>query len=84
VRGPDAIKIDALRKQVEERCKSWQGVYLIPRYQIVTAGDVDGDEESHGGNGCGDADLLLFLSYGAFRIACRGFVQMHCTFDLFC
>jgi hypothetical protein len=65
---PYAVNVDALRKQVEERCKRWQGVYLIPQYQIVTANDAVEMRKAMEGTDA-DADLLLFLSRGAFRIA---------------
>ena len=64
---PDVVNIDALRKQVEERCRRWQGVYQIPQYQIVTAEDAEGIRRAMEGTDA-DADLLLFLSKGAFRI----------------
>jgi hypothetical protein len=68
IEKPDDINIDAIRKQVEERCKRWQGVYQIPQYQIVTAEDAMEMRRAMEGTDA-DADLLLFLSKGAFRIA---------------
>lgn len=65
---PDAVNLDALRKQVEERCRRWQGGYLTPEYQIVTKEDTEDIRRAMQGTDA-DADLLLFLSYGAFRIA---------------
>jgi hypothetical protein len=65
---PDGVNVDSLRKQVEERCKRWHGVYLIPQYQIVTAEDAMEMMKAMEGTDA-DADLLLFLSKGAFRIA---------------
>ncbi len=63
----DAVNVDALRKQVEERCKRWQGLYKIPQYQIVTAEDAMEMRKAMAGTDA-DSDLLLFLSRGAFRI----------------
>jgi hypothetical protein len=68
IEEPDAVNIDALRKQVEERCKRWQGVYQIPQYQIVSADDAMEIGKAMEGTDA-DADLLLFLSKGGFRIA---------------
>ena len=68
IEEPDAVNTDALRKQVEERCKRWQGVYQIPQYQIVSAEDAMEMGKAMEGTDA-DADLLLFLSKGAFRIA---------------
>jgi hypothetical protein len=68
IEEPDAVNIDALRKQVEERCKRWQGVYQIPQYQIVSAEDAMEMGKAMEGTDA-DVDLLLFLSKGAFRIA---------------
>ena len=65
---PDTINLNPLRKQVEERCKRWQGGYLSPEYQIVTDEDAKDIRKAMEETDA-DADLLLFLSYGAFRIA---------------
>jgi hypothetical protein len=37
---PDMVNLDALRKQVEERCRRWKGGYLTLEYQIVTSEDA--------------------------------------------
>lgn len=65
---PEAVNIGALRNQVEERCRRWKGGYLTPEYQIVTVEDTEAIRKAMMGTDA-DADLLLFLSYGAFRIA---------------
>ena len=57
-----------IERQVRDRCRGWQGGYLTPEYQIVTDEDArDLREALHKTNA--PPDLLVFLSYGAFRIA---------------
>ena len=53
---------------VADKCGRWKGGYLTPQYQIVT------DEDSRGlrkalQRAVAPIELILFLSYGAFRIA---------------
>lgn len=57
-----------IKRQVRDRCRGWQGGYLTPEYQVITDEDARGLREAlHRTNV--PSDLLLFLSYGAFRIA---------------
>jgi hypothetical protein len=53
---------------IRDKCGRWKGGYLTPEYQIVI------DEDSRGlrkalQRASAPIELLLFLSYGAFRIA---------------
>ena len=60
---PDAVNLDALRKQVEERCRRWQGGYLTPEYQIVTKEDAEDIRRAIQGTDA-DADLLFSFYMG--------------------
>lgn len=53
---------------VKDKCGRWKGGYLTPEYQIVTDEDARGLRKSLQ-RATAPIDLLLFLSYGAFRIA---------------
>jgi hypothetical protein len=53
---------------IRDKCGRWKGGYLTPEYQIVI------DEDSRGlrkalQRASAPIELLLFLSYGSFRIA---------------
>jgi hypothetical protein len=53
---------------VKDKCGRWKGGYLISEYQIVTDPDARGIRKALGRTSA-PLDFLLFLSYGAFRIA---------------
>ena len=53
---------------VRDKCGRWKGGYLTPEYQIVTDEDARGLRKALQMANA-PLDLLLFLSYGAFRIA---------------
>lgn len=53
---------------VKDKCGRWKGGYLTPEYQIVTDEDARGLRKALQ-RASAPIDLLLFLSYGAFRIA---------------
>lgn len=53
---------------VKDKCGRWKGGYLSPEYQIVTEHDAREIRKALQ-KASAPLDLLLFLSYGAFRIA---------------
>ena len=53
---------------VKDKCGRWKGSYLTPEYQIVTDEDARGLRKALQ-RANAPIELLLFLSYGAFRIA---------------
>ena len=53
---------------VRDKCGRWKGGYLTPEYQIVTDEDARGLRKALQ-RASAPIELLLFLSYGAFRIA---------------
>lgn len=53
---------------VTDKCGRWTGGYLTPQYQIVTDEDAREIKKALERTST-PLDLLLFLSYGAFRIA---------------
>ena len=53
---------------VRDKCGRWKGRYLTPEYQIVIDEDARGIRKALERT-TAPLDLLLFLSYGAFRIA---------------
>ena len=55
-------------KQVKDKCGRWKGGYLSSECQIVTDDDVRGLRKALQRVNT-PLDFLLFLSYGAFRIA---------------
>ena len=52
---------------VRDKCGRWKGGYLTPEYQIVIDEDARGIRKALERT-TAPLDLLLFLSYGAFRI----------------
>lgn len=57
-----------IEQQVTDRCEGWHGDYLTPEYQVVTNEDAEGLRTALERT-TAPSDLLVFLSYGAFRIA---------------
>ena len=57
-----------IERQVRDMCRGWQGGYLTSGYQIVIDEDARGIRKALGRT-TAPPDLLVFLSYGAFRIA---------------
>jgi hypothetical protein len=55
-------------RHVKDKCGRWKGGYLAPEYQIVTDEDARGLRKALQ-RADAPLSLLLFLSYGAFRIA---------------
>ena len=53
---------------VADKCGRWKGGYLTPEYQIVTDEDARGLRKALQ-RASASIELILFLSYGAFRIA---------------
>jgi hypothetical protein len=52
----------------KDKCGTWKGGYLTPEYQIVTDDDARGLRKALQRTG-EPIELILFFSYGAFRIA---------------
>lgn len=53
---------------IKDKCGRWKGGYLTPEYQIVIDEDARGIRKALERTTT-PLDLLVFLSYGAFRIA---------------
>jgi len=53
---------------IRDKCGRWKGGYLTPEYQIVTDEDARGLRKALQ-RASASIELILFLSYGAFRIA---------------
>ena len=53
---------------IKDKCGRWKGGYLTPEYQIVNDEDARGLRKALQ-RASAPIELLLFLSYGAFRIA---------------
>jgi hypothetical protein len=53
---------------VTDKCGRWKGGYLTPEHQIVTGEDARGLRKALQ-RASASIELILFLSYGAFRIA---------------
>ncbi len=57
-----------INNYVKDKCGRWKGGYLTPEYQIISDEDARGLRKALQ-RANAPLDLLLFLSYGAFRIA---------------
>lgn len=66
--GFDFDALALLDQFVTDKCGRWKGGYLKPAYQIVTDEDARGIREALEKTTT-PLDMLLFFSYGAFRIA---------------
>jgi len=64
----DFDKHTLLDQFVTDKCGRWKGGYLTPEHQIVTDEDARGLRKALQ-RASGPIELILFLSYGAFRIA---------------
>jgi hypothetical protein len=64
----DFDKHTLLDQFVTDKCGRWKGGYLTPEHQIVTGEDARGLRKALQ-RASAPIELILFLSYGAFRIA---------------
>lgn len=64
----DQEGLAVIERQVQDKCRGWQGGYLTPEYQMVTNEDAMGLRKALL-RARGPVELILFLSCGAFRIA---------------